>query len=68
MTGMKLTQEWVRKQLRKRRARKMILEMLCDRYKKICEENKMCFKNYEIHCYDSAKKEIIGDEDEHTDK
>ena len=46
----------------------MVLETLYDRYKKICEENKMCFKNYEIYCYDSAKKEIIGDEDEHRDK
>ena len=35
---------------------------------KICEENKMCFKNYQVHCYDSAKKEIIGDEDEYTNK
>ena len=61
MIGMNPTPEWAR-------VRKMISEMLYNRYKKICEENKMCFKNYQVHCYDSAKKEIIGDEDEHRDK
>jgi hypothetical protein len=61
MIGMQHRLEWSR-------IRGMILETLYDRYKKICEENKMCFKNYEIYCYDSAKKKIIGDEDEHRDK
>ena len=50
------------------RIKKIIMETLYIRYKKICEENKMCFKNYQIHCYNSAKKEIIGDEDEYTNK
>ena len=61
MIGMQHRPEW-------NRIREMVLETLYDRYKKICEENKMCFKNYEIHCYDSAKKEIIGDEDEYRNK
>ena len=61
MTGMKTKSKTDR-------IREVILETLCERYKKICEENKMCFKNYQIHCYDSAKKEIIGDEDDFKSK
>ena len=60
MIGMQHRPEW-------NRIRELVLETLYDRYKKICEENKMCFKNYEIHCYDSATKEIIGDEYEYRD-
>ena len=58
MIGMNPTPEWAR-------VRKMISEMLYNRYKKICEENKMYFENYEIHCYNSARKEILGNEDEY---
>ena len=42
------------------RIREVILETLCERYKKICEENNMYFEDYKINCYESAKKEIIG--------
>jgi len=44
------------------------METLYKRYKKICEENKMCFENYQVYCYESAKKEIMGDENESEDK
>ena len=50
------------------RIREVIMETLYKRYKKICEENKMCFENYQVYCYESAKKEIIGDEYESEDK
>jgi hypothetical protein len=50
------------------RIREVIMETLYRRYKKICEENKMCFKNYQIYCYESAEKEIIGNKDEPKNK
>ena len=61
MIGMQHRPEW-------NRIRGMVLETLYDRYKKICEENKMCFENYQVYCYESAKKEIMGDENESEDK
>ena len=61
MIGMKHRPEWSR-------IREVIMETLYRRDKKICEENKMCFENYQVYCYESAKKEIIGDEYESEDK
>ena len=61
MIGMKHRPEWSR-------IREVIMETLYRRYKRICEENKMCFENYQFYCYESAKKEIIGDEYESEDK
>ena len=34
------------------------MELLGNRYIKICEENKMCFKNYRFICREVAEKEI----------
>ena len=34
------------------------MELLGNRYIKICEENKMCFVNYKITCREVAEKEI----------
>jgi hypothetical protein len=50
------------------RIREVIMETLYRRYKKICEENKMCFENYQVYCYESAKKEIIGNKNEPKNK
>ena len=61
MIGMKHRPEWSR-------IREVIMETLYRRYKKICEGNKMCLENYQVYCYESAKKEIIGDEYESEDK
>ena len=46
------------------RIREVIMETLYRRYKKICEENKMCCENYQVYCSESAKTEIMGDENE----
>jgi len=37
---------------------KIIMEILANRYIKICEENKMCFSNYKDSCKEEALKEI----------
>ena len=39
--------------------KKMINELLADRYKGIVEENNMLFKNYEKRCFDEAIKVIL---------
>ena len=61
MTGMKTKSKTDR-------IREVILETLCERYKKICEENNMYFEDYKINCYESAKKEIIGNKNESENK
>ena len=61
MTGMKTKSKTDR-------IREVILETLCERYKKICEENNMYFEDYKINCYESAKKEIIGNKNEPKNK
>ena len=36
----------------------IIMELLANRYIKICEENKMCFPDYVSSCKEEALKEI----------
>ena len=38
--------------------RLIAMELLGNRYIKICEENKMCFINYRFVCREVAEKEI----------
>ena len=40
------------------------MELLGNRYIKICEENKMCFKNYRFICGEVAEKEIFKENNE----
>jgi hypothetical protein len=37
---------------------KIIMEILAKKYIKICEENNMCFPDYEDSCKEEAVKEI----------
>lgn len=47
--------------------KKMIEEMLADRYRKIVRENNMRFKDYEKRCFDEAVK-VITQENDKDDK